>query len=118
MNKKYPLGDYGLSIVLAILFLVSWVVQTAAGWVEFVAEQKQHGEAASVSDYMPRWLEATFENWQSEFLQLLTFVILTAIFIHKGSHESKDQDILTEEQLNRIEKKLDELEKKQSSGAA
>jgi hypothetical protein len=114
MGKKWPLGNYGLSIVLAILFLVSWVIQTMAGWVKFVSEQKEHGQAATLSDYMPVWLEATFENWQSEFLQLLTFVILTAIFIHKGSHESKDQDILTEEQLNRIEKKLDELEKARS----
>ena len=31
-------------------------------------------------------------NWQSEFLQLLAFVVLTTYFIHRGSHESRDGD--------------------------
>jgi hypothetical protein len=36
------------------------------------------------------WDEA--ENWQSEFLQLLTFVVLTTFLIHRNSHESRDSD--------------------------
>jgi hypothetical protein len=112
-QKRWPLGDYGLSIVLTILFLVSWAIQSVAGWAKFAAEERQHGQTPEMSGYMSHWLEATFENWQSEFLQLLTFVILTAIFIHKGSHESKDEDVKVEEQLNRIEEKLDRLEKAQ-----
>jgi hypothetical protein len=115
MKKQWPLGNYGLTIVLAILFVLSWVVQTWAGWKHFAAEQKSHGEFAQFfgdSGYVYQWLAATFENWQSEFLQLLTFVVLTAMLIHKGSHESKDTDVETSEQLNRIEEKLDRLEKK------
>jgi hypothetical protein len=34
--------------------------------------------------------EATFENWQSEFLQLLAFVVFTSFLIFKGSPESRD----------------------------
>ena len=36
--------DYGLSITLAVLFLVSWALQTWTGWIEFVAEQAAHGQ--------------------------------------------------------------------------
>jgi hypothetical protein len=42
--------------------------------------------------YIWPWAQATFENWQSEFLQLFAFVALTTFLIHKGSPESKDSD--------------------------
>lgn len=38
--------DYGLAIVLAGLFVVSWARQSLTGWVEFAAEQQSHGETA------------------------------------------------------------------------
>jgi hypothetical protein len=100
--------------MLAGLFIVSWLIQTAVGWLEFVAEQLEHEQPAVVfgSDgYVWSWARATFENWQSEFLQLFTFVVLTAVLVHKGSHESKDSDEQMQAQLERIEKKLDALEK-------
>jgi hypothetical protein len=62
------------------------------------------------SGYIWRWAAATFENWQSEFLQLLTFVVLTAYLIHKGSHESKDTDDEMMAILKRIERRLHTLE--------
>jgi hypothetical protein len=105
--------NYSLSIVLAILFLVSWAIQTWTGWQHFAAEQQAHGELAQVfgeGGYIWRWGEATFENWQSEFLQLLTFVVLTSFLIHKGSHESKDSDEEMQAALRRIEQRLERLD--------
>ena len=104
--------DYSLSIVLFALFFVSWVGQTLVGWAEFSAEQQAHGQAAQVfgSDgYIWSWAKATLENWQSEFLQLFTFVVLTAFLIHRGSHESRDGDDELKAQLTRIERRLEEL---------
>lgn len=40
--------DYSLSLVLAAMFIGSWLIQTMTGWLEFLAEQQEHGEAASV----------------------------------------------------------------------
>ena len=107
--------DYGLSIVLAGLFFFSWVLQATTGWVEFAAQQGQHGQAAQLfgSDgYIWEFFAATFENWQSEFLQLFTMVVLTAFLIHKGSTESKDSDEEMKLMLNRIEERLVGLEGK------
>jgi hypothetical protein len=67
------------------------------------------------SGYVWQWAAATFENWQSEFLQLLTFVILTAYLIHRGSHESKDSDDEMMAILKRIERRVQALEKERSS---
>jgi hypothetical protein len=104
--------EYNLSLVLAALFIGSWLLQTIAGWFEFAAEQAQHGQPAMVfgSDgYIWMWGQATFENWQSEFLQLFTFVVLTTFLIHRGSAESRDGDDEMQAKLDRIERTLKEL---------
>jgi hypothetical protein len=102
--------DYGLSITLAALFLISLILQTWMGWTDFVAEQRAHGEAAKAfgeGGFIWSWGESTFENWQSEFLQLFTFVVLTTFLVHRRSHESPDTDYDTEATLRRIEAKVD-----------
>jgi hypothetical protein len=106
-------SNYNLSVVLAILFLLSLAMQTFMGWQVYANEQAQHGAVAQLfgSDgYIWQWGEATFENWQSEFLQLLTFVFLTSFLIHKGSHESKDGDEEIKSTLQDITKRLDKIE--------
>jgi hypothetical protein len=96
------------------LFLISLIVQTWTGWMEFVSEEKSHGQVAQIfgaDGYVWVWARATFENWQSEFLQLFTFVVLTTFLIHKGSHESRDTDDEMTAALERIEKKINQLSK-------
>jgi len=107
--------DYGLSITLIGLLLISWTLQTWMGWTEFVSEQQQHGQVAQAfgpDGYFWRWGQATFENWQSEFLQVFIFVVLTTFLIHRRSHESPDTDHDTEAMLRRIEAKVDSLGRK------
>jgi hypothetical protein len=107
--------DYGLSITLATLFLVAWALQTWTGWVEFVAQQASHGETARAfgdGGYIWSWAQATFENWQSEFLQVFVFIVLTTFLVHRKSHESPDTDYDTEAALRRIEAKVDDLERR------
>jgi len=95
-------SNFGLSITLAILFLVSWAGQAAAEWGVYRHDQRAHGEPTEVSDYLVQFGQSTLENWQSEFLQLFSFVVLAAILIHRGSAESRDSD-------DRLEKKIDEI---------
>jgi hypothetical protein len=107
--------NYNLSIVLFILFMVTWSIQMVTGWYEFKAEEQDHQQIATIfgeSGYIWYFLQSTMENWQSEFLQLLTFVVLTSFLIHKGSHESKDSDEELKEIVLRIEDRLKKLEKK------
>src|SRR3546814_1503380 len=40
----------------------------------------------------PKFLSSVFENWESEFLQMSAYVVLTAILIQRGSSASKDPD--------------------------
>jgi hypothetical protein len=100
---------YSLSLVLAILFALSWIGQLYFQWAEFREDQLAHNQPVAVVEFVPPFLAATFENWQSEFLQLLTFVVLTSFLVHRGSHESKDSDERMHRALDRIERRLDEL---------
>jgi hypothetical protein len=101
-------SNFGLSIALAILFLVSWAGHAVAEWGAYRHEQQAHGEPAEISGYLVQFGRATLENWQSEFLQLFSFVVLAAILIHRGSAESRDSDDRIEGQLDEITKRLDE----------
>ena len=87
--------DNGLSIVLLTLFVVSLIGQSLAGFRHHNEEQLDHGEQPlSYAEYLASssFLEATMENWESEFLQLGTYVFLTAFLFQRGSAESKDPD--------------------------
>ncbi len=99
-------ANFGLSIVLMTLFFASWLGQGISQWQVFVDEQRMHNEAVEISDFIAEFSQSTFENWQSEFLQLFSFVVLAAMYIHRGSAESKDSDDRMEEALKRIEQKL------------
>jgi hypothetical protein len=105
--------DYSLGWVLLALFLVSWIIQSWTGWREFESEHRSHQESAAVfgaDGYIWTWGQATFENWQSEFLQLLAFASLTSFLIFKGSPESRDSEEEVKATLARMEQRLEELQ--------
>ena len=72
-------------------------------------------QAFGDNGYVWSWAQATFENWQSEFLQVFVFIVLTTFLVHRHSHESPDTDYENEAALRRIEAKLDALEQKVGS---
>jgi hypothetical protein len=105
--------NYNLSIVLFGLFVLSLALQTWMGWRHFASEQHQHGALAQWfggDGYIWSWGLSTFQNWQSEFLQLFSFVVLTAYLVHRGSRASKDGEERMQAQLDRIETKLRAIE--------
>ena len=88
---------HGLSIVLVALFLLSFIGQAWSGWYTYNDEQLAHGEAAiSLAEYLlsGHFGEATFENWESEFLQMAFYVLLTVWLYQMGSSESKRPDVI------------------------
>jgi hypothetical protein len=102
--------NFGLSLAFCAFFLVSWIAQAVAEWGVYAQDQREHGETTNVADYLVQFGQSTLENWQSEFLQLFSFVVLSAVLIHKGSAESKDGDDEMRASLKRIERRLDELD--------
>jgi hypothetical protein len=81
-----------LGLVCLALFLLFWGAQALTGWQDHNADQSTHHEAEiSFGEYLTtgHFWEASTENWESEFLQMGAFVLLTIFFVQKGSPESK-----------------------------
>jgi Domain of unknown function (DUF6766) len=85
--------DHSLAIVCFALFLVMLAGLVATGFDTYNQDQVAHGgSAVGFFDYLREgdvW-EAIFENWESEFLQMASFILLTVYLIQRGSAESKD----------------------------
>ena len=101
-------ANFGLSLAFFVLFLVSWIGQAFAEWGTFAQEERAHGASPVLSAFLVQFGQSTLENWQSEFLQLFSFVVFSAILIHHGSAESKDGTDRIEQAIGRIEARLDE----------
>jgi hypothetical protein len=97
------LRENSLSIVVFVLFFFTFIVgQSLSGHRSFNADQKDHGDApVTYWAYLRtgHFGEATFENWESEFLQMGSYVLLTVWLRQRGSAESKslDEDEPTDE---------------------
>ena len=93
---KRFLRENGLSLVLFALFLLTFILgQTLSGLRQYNEEQAEHGgEQVGLGEYLRtgHFLETTMENWESEFLQMFLYVLLTAYLYQKGSSESRKLD--------------------------
>jgi len=96
------LKKYAYAWITIGFFLVSLGLHWWFGWRAFVGDAAAHGQIPQTSEYFDEMLRETFENWQSEFLQLLWQVVGLASFLYVGSPASKEND-------DRAEAKIDAL---------
>lgn len=85
----------GLALVMFGAFVIFAVLQSIFGWQVRNEELLQAGQAADSFGHYLRtghFGEAIFENWESEFLQMGSYVLLTAHLVQRGSPESKPLD--------------------------
>jgi hypothetical protein len=84
-----------LGIACFVLFIVFLAAQSVTGWRTYDADQQEHhAPTVSYTSYLGTgaFFEATFENWESEFLQMGAYILLTAFLVQKGSAESKEEE--------------------------
>lgn len=92
---RSKLSDKGLSLTMFGLFFLFLIGQSLAGWKNYNHEQrKHHQQTVEYVQYLGsgHFAESVFENWESEFLQMAAYVLLTAFLFQRGSSESKDPD--------------------------
>ncbi|WP_420814384.1 DUF6766 family protein [Jiangella ureilytica] len=103
------LRRWGAVYVLILLFLGSWLGQFFTQLSEFRSEQQVHGEPFSWSEYLTSFFASTFENWQSEWLQL----VFQAVLLLAAKHLLFQADA---EDLERIERKIDNIHERVGAG--
>jgi hypothetical protein len=92
---RHSFRNYGLSIVLFGVFLLCEGGLSFVGQHHYNQEQLQHGQPQlGYFEYLASasFMEATMENWESEFLQMFGYVLLTAFLYQRGSAESRKLD--------------------------
>lgn len=92
MNKKTFIYRNSLSIAFLVLMVSALFGQFVTGFNTKNEELLEQGSAKfSWTEYMQsgHFIQATFENWESEFLQMMLYVVLTVSLRQKGSSESK-----------------------------
>lgn len=91
---------YAYAWLTGLFFLVSIMGHWIFGWFAFVDEQQALHQAPSLTPYLVEMGRDTFENWQSEFLQLIWQVVGLAYFLYVGSPASKENDDRSEAKLD------------------
>ncbi len=87
--------DNGLTIVLVAMFLFSFLGMIWSGQAAHNKDLIDHElPVVGLLQYVSSgdFLSALFENWESEFLQMAAYVMLTAMLFQRGSAESRDPD--------------------------
>jgi hypothetical protein len=87
-----PLKKYGFAWVTIGFLVVSIIGHWLFGWFAFADEQHAHDQPLEVGPYIVEMLRDTFENWQSEFLQLLWQIVGLTILLYVGSPQSKESE--------------------------
>jgi hypothetical protein len=98
---------YGFAWVTGGFFLFSLAGHWLFGWFAYVDEQRALRQPPEVGGYVVEMSRDTFENWQSEFLQLLWQVAGLTYFLYVGSPQSKEEDDRLEEKLDAILRQVD-----------
>ncbi|MBD2748960.1 hypothetical protein IC232_19925 [Microvirga sp. BT688] len=98
---------YGYAWVTLGFFLISLVGHWLFGWFAYVSEQQAHAQPVQFSEFLVEISRDTFENWQSEFLQLLWQVGGLAILLYVGSPQSKEGDDRMEAKIEEILRRVD-----------
>ncbi|MFD0203777.1 MULTISPECIES: DUF6766 family protein [Saccharothrix] len=93
---------YSFALITLALFLLSWAAQFITQMIEVSNTAEEHGQAFTWSEFIPQFLSATFENWQSEFLQLVWQAAGLSFLYYWGSSQSREGD-------DRLEAKVDAL---------
>src|SRR5215218_4686971 len=76
MTKRSHLKGWGAAYLLLALFIASWAGQFIFMLIEAGNEARQHGQSFTLSDFWPEFWSSTFENWQSEWLQLFVQAVV------------------------------------------
>lgn len=103
--------NYSLSIVAGLLFLVGLLAFAVVKWFDYRYELSLDGASIDTGNYLMRFASIVLQNWQSELLNVVAFVVLGSLFVHRNSSQSKDSVDEMQATLSRIERRIEQVER-------
>lgn len=111
LQKEYKRKDtfwrrWTAFFILVLFFALSWGGQYVTQMEAVKQQSIEHGQEFQMSEFLPEFWSATFENWQSEWLQLATQALLITAFadylFRKANQDHYTTHLLIEELRNEI----------------
>lgn len=93
---------YSYAWITVAFFLISISLHWWLSWEAYIRDAATHGQAPDTMEFLIIAGRDTFENWQSEFLQLLWQVVGLAYFLYAGSPASKENSDRTEVKIDAL----------------
>lgn len=97
---------WGAVVVLAVFFLASWGGQFATQLSSEQLIAEQHGQEFKMDDFWPEFFSSTFENWQSEWLQLFVQALLLAGFTSYVFRKQNEEHYKTQIMIDDLRREI------------
>lgn len=105
-------SNWGAVVILAILFFASWAGMFFTKLETVKLDSREHHQQFQMSDYWPQFWNSTFENWQSEWLQLAAQAILISGFSSYVFRKQNEQNYKTQVMIEELQKELKKKSKR------
>jgi len=110
-KKNTFFRNWGAVLILAAFFLGSWGGQFVNQLQVEKSHAEQHGQAFNMQDFWPQFWSSTFENWQSEWLQLATQALLISGFAAVLFRKQDEEHFKTQMMIEELQKEIKSLKK-------
>lgn len=110
-RKNSFLRNWGAVIILAVFFIGSWTGQFINQLQVEQQNAKEHGQEFKMEEFYPQFWTSTFENWQSEWLQLATQALLISGFAAVLFRKQDEEHFKTQLMIEELQKEVKALKK-------
>lgn len=117
MEREYRKKDtfwrnWGAVFILIAFFLASWAGQFANQLTVEKQESEMHGQTFRMEEFWPQFWTSTFENWQSEWLQLTTQALLISGFAAVLFRKQDEEHFKTQLMIEQLSKEIKDTKKR------
>jgi transcription termination factor NusB len=99
-------NKWGAVVILTAFFVLSWFGQFVSQLQSEQLIAQQHGQAFELAEFWPEFFSSTFENWQSEWLQLVMQAILLAGFSSYLFRKQNEEHYKTQQMIDELRRQL------------
>jgi hypothetical protein len=97
---------WGAVVILLVFFFASWGGQFVNQLRTEKLQAEQHHQEFKMADFWPQFWSSTFENWQSEWLQLTTQAVLISGLSSYVFRKQNEEHYKTQLMIAELQKKL------------
>lgn len=105
-KKNTFIKRWAAVFILAVFFVASWAGQFVTQLESEKLISQQHGQVFQMEEFWPEFWSSTLENWQSEWLQLLTQALVISGFSSYIFRKQDEEHYKTQLMIEQLKKEI------------